>query len=111
VPATLLAICGISALVSNGLVFGVVFPFLTASRDDKGSLIYFGSVAKTDHLEYLKAIQGASTDDLIEDLAQQASTLAVGLDAKMRHLQKSITAIYVELCAIALLVLLIACYA
>lgn len=105
----LLAICGIMALVSNGLIFGVVFPFLTSSRDGRGSLIYFGSVAKTDPQEYASAIQAASSVDLIEDLAHQASTLAVGLEMKMRRLQKSIWAIYAELISIALLVILFVC--
>lgn len=107
----LLVICGILALVSNGLIFGVVFPFLTASRDGRGSLIYFGSVAKTDPQEYVNAIQAASSGDLIKDLAHQASTLAVGLEMKMRRLQKSIWAIYAELVSIALLVILFACNA
>ncbi|MBI5656423.1 MAG: hypothetical protein HZC44_06220 [Geobacter sp.] len=106
----LLVICGILALVSNGLIFGVVFPFLTASREDgRGSLIYFGSVAKTDPQEYTSSIQAVSSSDLIEELAQQASTLAVGLEKKMRRLQKSIWAIYGELVSIALLVILFAC--
>lgn len=107
--ASLLVICGITALVSNGLVFGVVFPFLTASRDGRGSLIYFGSVAKTDPQTYANEVRAASSAELIEDLAHQASTLATGLDKKMRRLQKSIWAIYLELVAIALLVILLVC--
>lgn len=104
----LMVICGILALVSNGLIFGVVFPFLTASRDGRGSLIYFGSVAKIDPQEYASTIRAASSDDLIEDLAHQSATLAVGLEKKMRRLQKSIWAIYAELVSIALLVILFA---
>lgn len=106
---SLLAICGIMALLSNALIFGVIFPFLAPSLDGRGSIIYFGSVAKTASQDYLKAVQTASADDIIEDLAQQASTLASGLDAKMRRLQKSIWAIYAELAVIAILLVLYAC--
>lgn len=107
----LLVLCGILALLSNGLIFNVIFPFLTASRDGRGSLIFFGSVAKTEAQEYANSIQAASSNDLIEDLAQQTSTLAIGLDKKMRRLQQSIWAIYAELVSIALLIILLSCNA
>lgn len=105
----LLVICGIIALLSNAIIFGVIFPFLTPNLDGGVSIIYFGSVAKTASQDYLKAVQTTSVDVIIEDLAQQASTLATGLDAKMRRLQKSIWAIYAELAVIAILLVLYAC--
>lgn len=103
-----LIICGFLALASNWLIFSVVFPFLTASRDDRGSLIFFGSVAKTEPQEYSKAIQSVSAVDLIEDLAHQASTLAVGLNNKMRRLQWSIRCLCGQLVMIGLLLILFA---
>jgi len=109
VAPILLVVCGVLALVSNGLILGIIFPFLKPSRDGRGSLIYFGSVAQTDHKEYLKSVSNASVDDLIEDLAQQASTLAIGLNGKMLRLQKSIWVIYLELVVIALLLTLYLC--
>ena len=36
----LLVMCGLLALISTGLIFGVVFPFLTSSRGGKDSLIF-----------------------------------------------------------------------
>jgi len=104
----LLVSCGVFALISIGLIFGVVFPFLTPSRNGKNSLIFFGSVAKTDPIKYVNAMQLVSSKELIDDLANQASVLAVGLNSKMKRLQLSIWAIYAELLIIALMLILYA---
>ncbi|BCR05641.1 hypothetical protein DESUT3_27100 [Desulfuromonas versatilis] len=102
----LLVFCGFFALLSTGLIFGVVFPFLTQSRDGKVSLIFFGSVAEMKTEEYVNAMQSASVNDLIVDLAGQTSVLASGLNSKMKRLQRSIWAIYAELTIIAVLLIL-----
>ena len=99
----LLVFCGIFALLSTGVIFGVVFPFLTTSRDGKSSLIFFGSVADMKSEEYLNAMYSFSIYDLIVDLAGQASILAFALKLKMRRLQLSIWAIYAELTLIAIM--------
>ncbi|WP_318557313.1 Pycsar system effector family protein [Geobacter anodireducens] len=102
----LLVFCGLFALLSTGLIFGVVFPFLTPSREGKASLIFFGSVADMKTDEYVNAMQSVSVDNLIVDLAGQASVLAFGLNKKMKRLQRGIWAIYAELTIIAILLIL-----
>ena len=104
----LLVMCGLFALLSTGLIFGVVFPFLVPSNSEKGSLIFFGSVAKLKPHAYIDAMSSVSSKELVDDLANQASVLAVGLNAKMRRLQQSIWAIYAELLMIALMLILYA---
>ena len=102
----LLVCCGVFALLSTGLIFGVVFPFLAPSRDVKVSLIFFSSVADMKPEEYVNAMQSISVNDLIADLARQASVLAFGLKSKMERLQRSIWAVYAELTIIAILLIL-----
>lgn len=102
----LLVLCGIFALLSTGMIFGVVFPFLSPSHDGKASLIFFGSVAKMKPEEYLNAMYSLSIYDLIVDLAGQASILAFALKLKMKRLQISIWAIYAELTLIAIMLIL-----
>ncbi|MEN6488899.1 MAG: Pycsar system effector family protein [Smithella sp.] len=102
----LLVFCGVFALLSTGLIFGVVFPFLAPSRDGKASLIFFGSVADMKPEDYVAAMQSTSVNDLIADLARQASVLAFGLKSKMERLQKSIRAIYAELVIIAIMLII-----
>lgn len=102
----LLIFCGVFALLSTGMIFGVVFPFLAPSRDGKTSLIFFGSVADMKPEEYVTAMQSISVNDLIADLAGQASVLAFGLKSKMERLQRSIWAVYAELTIIAILLIL-----
>jgi len=104
----LLVFCGGFALLSTGLIFGVVFPFLTPSRDGKPSLVFFSSVADMKPDVYANAMQSISVSDLLGDLAGQASALAFGLKSKMERLQKSIWAIYAELMTIAILLILYA---
>jgi hypothetical protein len=102
----LLVYCGLFAILSTGLIFGVIFPFLTPSRDGNASLIFFGSVADMKKEEYFIAMQSVPVTKLIDDLAGQASVLAFSLKSKMKRLQRSIWAIYAELTIIAILLIL-----
>jgi hypothetical protein len=56
--------------------------------------------------EYVNEMQSVSVNNLIVDLAGQASVLASGLNSKMKRLQRSIWAIYAELTIIAFLLIL-----
>jgi hypothetical protein len=104
----LLVICGIASLISIGLVFGVVFPFLRSNLDGSDSLIFFGSVAKVPPDEYCKTMRIADNLVLLNDISRQVTVLAVGLTSKMHYLQNSINAIYVQLAALAIIVILLA---
>jgi len=95
--------CGACAAISTAIIFTVVFPFLKPTRDGSKSLIFFGSVAAIPSSEYLTEVKMASALTFLEDLAAQASVLALGLDKKMRHLQYSINAIFIELALVFVL--------
>ena len=102
----LLIIIATSSLLSLFFVFGVVYPFLGNKADNKGSIIYFGSVSKMSGAEYFKYIEGATIDEITVDLAEQAVILANGLNKKMIKMRHSIEAIIFTLVIILLLIIL-----
>lgn len=104
----LLVVISASTLLSLFFVFRVVYPFLgnvTDEKDQKPSLIFFGSVAKMSTKEYMENISKASLYQLIDDLSSQATILASGLNEKMLKMRRSISAILFTMVLIFVLVL------
>ncbi len=101
-----LSLATLAALISNVIAFQVVFPFLQSSSQylEAKSLIFFGSVANLKPEEYFQRITENSNEDMVQDLSDQAVTLAKGLQGKMIRLRKSIRVIYGELIFLAILV-------
>ncbi len=82
-----------ASLVSLFFVFEVIYPFFGNSSDktnQTNSLVFFGSVSKMSHVEYLDHIQKSSQHDILKDLAGQAVVLSSGLNQKMIKMRKSI---------------------
>lgn len=110
----LLFLIGGSAVLSNFIVFSVIFPFLkfNSKRAAVGkmfqdeSLLFFSAVAKLDSEDYLKKLVENTEDDILMDLADQTTTVAQGLNRKMYLLRISLWFIAVQLFLIILLLLL-----
>ena len=97
-----------STLLSLFFVFQVVYPFFGTTSDNKqqkSSLIYFGSVSNMSTDEYLDKVTNSSLTQIIEDLSIQATILAGGLQDKMLKMRYSIKAITVTMLLILLLAL------
>ena len=93
----LLTLIGICSLISNVFVLNVVFPFLrpsskaTAGRILKSeSMLFFGSVAAMGSEHYHKRIVDSDAEEVLADLADQAATIAQGLQDKMHLIRKSL---------------------
>jgi hypothetical protein len=108
VCVSLLCFIGLFSVLSNGLVFNVIFPFVEpgAGAGNGGSILFFGSVCKMGSQTYFSRISSSSSEVLLADLADQAVTLACGLKNKMEMLRRSIFCIYWELAVVVLLLLL-----
>lgn len=106
IASALLFLSALCAVISNIVALRVVFPFLQSSSQflEPKSLIFYGSVARFTTEDYSEKIRGSSKAGLVEDLCDQAVTLAKGLHHKMMMLQKSIIAVYCELFFILFLV-------
>ena len=105
----LLVLISISSLFSLFFVFRVVYPYFGSKIDDdnqKSSLVYFGSVSKISGKEYLDHLEICSIQELIKDLAIQATIIARGLNSKMLMMRHSIRAITFSLVFILVLVIL-----
>ena len=96
----LLSLIGTCSLISNVFVFSVVFPFLRpSSKTPTGrilqieSMLFFGSVAATGAEDYRKRIIDSDSVEIIADLADQAATIAQGLQDKMQLIRKSLVII------------------
>lgn len=109
----LLTLIGICSLVSNVFVLSVVFPFLrpssksTAGRILKSeSTLFFGSVAATGSEGYHKRIVEIDAEEVLADLADQAATIAQGLQDKMQLIRKSLVTVGLGLVLILCLIIL-----
>jgi hypothetical protein len=92
----LLLFIGICSLLSNILVFSVVFPFLKPTNKlptgkvlESESMLFFESVAKMGADGYHRRIADSDNNEILMDLADQATTIAYGLKSKMNLIQKS----------------------
>ena len=104
----ILLIITASTLLSLFFVFQVVYPFFGTTSDNKNqksSLIYFGSVANMSADEYIEKISNSSLTQIIEDLSAQAIILAGGLQDKMLKMRYSIKSITLTMLLILLLAL------
>lgn len=100
IAITLLSLIGISSLISNLFVFSVIFPFLRpSSKTPTGevlqgeSMLFFGSVAAMGTESYYKQIVDSDVEEILADLADQAATIAQGLQGKMKLIRKSLITI------------------
>jgi hypothetical protein len=107
--ASLLSLIGMFSVVSIGLVFKVVFPFLksTSKTTEGESILFFDSVASMGAEKYFDKVAHETSEEVLLDLADQAVILAKGAQHKMLTMQKSIRCIYLELLILAALVILL----
>jgi hypothetical protein len=96
----LLSLTGACSLLSNVFVLSVIFPFLRpSSKRETGrilqseSILFFGSVAAMGTEAYHKRIADCDADEVLADLADQAATIAQGLQDKMRLIRKSLVTV------------------
>lgn len=104
-----ITLIGLCSVISNILVFRVVFPFLKATREKKSkrkSLIFFGSVASMGNKEYIEKFKTISEEDFLDDITEQAAVIAEGLNIKMKNMKWSIEVIYGGLVFIAIMILI-----
>jgi hypothetical protein len=89
----LLSLVGLFSLISLRAIFKVVFPYLepgSSVKQDESSL-FFGTIAKLGPADYHSRLMNSSLESILSDAADQASTLAMGLNEKMERLQDSIS--------------------
>ena len=105
----LLSLIGAFSVLSIGLVFKVVFPFLkaTSKKTPNESILFFGSVASMGAERYFEKLSKETSTEILSDLSDQAVILAQGVRDKMQVMQKSINAIYVQLFLLLGLVVLL----
>jgi hypothetical protein len=109
IVSLLLFFLSMSSLISLFFVFRVIYPFFKAQsiKDEQQiSLIYFQSVSQLTSQDYFNRLENSSYEDLIKDLAEQATILASGLNKKMIDMRHSIEATITSLTLILLLVFL-----
>ena len=106
----LMGICSVMSLV---FIFRVIYPFLeSTSKMETGeilkdeSLIFFGAVAKLSASEYYSQVTKQTAEAMVSDLADQAVTLAKGLNIKMEVIRKSVIAIMLQILAILILIVM-----
>lgn len=105
----LLSFIALTSTISIILIFQVINPFLilTHKKDkDSKSLLFFGSVAKMSFDEYFQKESTTSYKEILSDLTEQSYILAKGLNNKMKNMQKTIKAIFLQLLGLFLLILL-----
>jgi len=100
IAVVLLVLVGTCNLISNVFVFSVVFPFLRPSSKlptgrimQNESMLFFGSVAAMGSRDYYRKIVDSDVEEILTDLADQAATIAQGLEIKMQLIQKSLVII------------------
>jgi len=109
----LLSLLGACSLISNVFVLTVVFPFLRpSSKRETGrileneSMLFFGAVAAMGTEVYHKRVVDSDTGEILADLADQAATIAQGLQDKMQLIRKSLVAVGLGLVFIFCLLIL-----
>ena len=106
----LLALLGVTCLVSLWITFSVVQPYLNPSKgfSDYHSNIYFGDIARAqDGRSYAKSLQDAKAETLSEDLARQTHVLADSAQCKFYRLRRATRiAVFIQ-CPILVLLLAI----
>lgn len=105
----LLILLSASSLFSLIFVFHVVYPYFgkkSAEKQQRNSLIYFGSVSGMSGLEYFENLDRVTIEELIADLSLQAVILADGLRTKMLSMRRSVETITVSLILILILVMI-----
>ena len=90
VAVILIAVMGLTCLLSLWVTFSVVQPYLNSSKGFAGyhSLIYFGDISRAqDGRSYAKSLQDAKDQTLFEDLARQTHVLADIAQRKFNRLR------------------------
>jgi hypothetical protein len=109
----LLSLLGTCSLISNVFVLSVIFPFLKPSSKratgrilQSESMLFFGAVAAMGAEDYHKRVVDSDAGEILADLADQAATIAQGLQDKMQLIRKSLVAVGLGLvCIFCLLIL------
>lgn len=109
----LVSLVGFASIVSIFLIFRAISPFMQGKRDEANrgsatpeSVIFFGSVASMNPVEYASALSRRTEEELLHDLAEQTCILADGLKKKMQQTRQSVFAIYSGLVCLSSLLLL-----
>jgi len=108
IASIILIVIGVLSITSVAFAFQVIFPFLTSSAraDNSKSLFFFGDVGNMTIEEYERAESNTSYKKIFSDAVGQYHILAVGLRDKMKHMRRSIMAVFYTICAIFLMLLL-----
>lgn len=94
---TIFLATALCAVISNVIAFRVIFPSLKSdSKNENNSIIYFGSVASNSAEVYFDKVHKISDEGILNDITDQAITLAGIAVDKMQKLKISIKTLYLE---------------